>query len=89
VLGATEGNLVVLLSRGFLLLLTVAAAIALPVTYLFFDRVVLVKFAYHDPIGWLDVFLGFAGVLLIAALMIASQTLKVARANPALTLKQE
>jgi len=89
VLGASEGSLIALLSRGFLLLLLVSAAIALPVTYLFFDRVVLVKFAYHDPIGWLDIFLGFAGVLVIAGLMIASQTLKVARVNPAVTLKNE
>lgn len=89
VLGASEGNLVVLLSRGFLLLLAVAALIALPVTYLFFDKVVLVMFAYHDPIGWLDMFAGLAGVLVIAGLMIASQTLKVARANPATTLKNE
>jgi ABC-type antimicrobial peptide transport system permease subunit len=89
VLGASEGNLVVLLSRGFLLLLAMAALIALPATYLFFDRVVLVNFAYHAPIGWLDMFVGLAGVLVIAALMIGSQTLKVARANPAATLKNE
>jgi len=89
VLGASEGNLVVLMSRGFLMLLGVAAVIALPVTYFFFDKVVLVKFAYHDPIGWLDLFLGLAGVLVLAALMIGSQTLRVARANPATTLKNE
>jgi putative ABC transport system permease protein len=89
VLGASEGNLVVLLSRSFLLLLFIAAAIALPVTYLFFDRVVLLKFAYHDPISWLDMVMGLAGVLIIAGAMIGTQTLKVARTNPAATLKAE
>lgn len=89
VLGAGEGNLVMLLSRGFLLLLTLAAVVALPVTYLFFDRIILVNFAYHEPIGWWDMSLGFAGVLVLAVLMIGSQTLKVARANPAAVLKNE
>ena len=89
VLGATEGNLVVLLSRGFLLLLVVAAVIALPATYLFFDKIVLVNIVYHAPIGWMDMSLGLIGVLVIAALMIGSHTLKVARANPATTLKNE
>lgn len=89
VLGASEGNLIALLSRGFLALLLVAAVVALPVTYLFFDRVVLPLFAYHDPIHWIDMVAGLAGILLIASIMIGSQTLKVARTNPATVLKTE
>lgn len=89
VLGASEGGLVVQLSRGFLVLLLIASAIALPLTYLFFDRVVLAKFAYHAPIHWAEMISGVAGVMTIAFLMIGSQTLKVARTNPASTLKQE
>jgi putative ABC transport system permease protein len=89
VLGASEGNLVVFLSRGFLLLLAIAAVIALPATYIFFDRVVLTRFAYHQPIGWIDLLTGLAGVLLVAGVMISSQILRVARTNPASTLKNE
>ena len=89
VLGASEGMLVYLLSKGFLRLLTLAAMIALPATYLFFDKVILINFAYHDPIGLMEVFAGFGVVMALAFLMIVSQTLKGARSNPAEVLKIE
>jgi putative ABC transport system permease protein len=89
VLGASEWILIVLLSRGFLLLLAVASAVALPATYLFFDKVVLVNFAYHIPIGVAELFSGVSIVILIAFAMIGSQTLRVARSNPANVLKNE
>lgn len=89
VLGAGEGNLVYLLGKGFLTLLLVAALIALPLTYLFFDRIVLAKIAYHQPMGWVELLAGTLAVMLIAGLMIGSQTLKVAHTNPAEVLKSE
>lgn len=89
VLGASEGRLVYQLSKGFLMLLALAALIALPATYLFFEKVVLVNFAYHQPIGMIEILLGVAMVLMLAFLMIGSQTLKAARANPASILKNE
>jgi len=89
VLGASERGLVLQLSRSFLALLLIAAAIALPVTYLFFDKVVLIQFAYHEPIRLLDMVTGVVGVIVIAFLMIGSQTLRVARVNPADVLKSE
>lgn len=89
VLGATSGNLVFLLSRGFLILLSVSALIALPVTYLFFQRFVLVRFPYHDPIGFIEIFSGLMAVLIIAFVMIGSQTVKAAQSNPAEVLKCE
>ncbi len=55
VLGASESMLVYLLSKGFLVLLIVAALIAIPATWLFFDKVVLVNFAYHQPISLGDI----------------------------------
>lgn len=89
VFGAGEIRLVLLLSKGFFFLLLLAASIALPATYLFFDKVVLVNFAYHDPIHFGEMLLGLLGVASIAILMIVSQTLKVARLNPAEVLKNE
>jgi ABC-type antimicrobial peptide transport system permease subunit len=89
VLGAGEGTLIYLLSKGFLFLLSIAASVALPATYFFFDQVVLSNFAYHQPIGAAEL-LGSAGaVMVIALLMIGSQALKAARTNPARVLKQE
>jgi ABC-type antimicrobial peptide transport system permease subunit len=89
VMGASSGNLVYLLSRGFLLLLSISALIALPITYLFFEKVVLTNFPYHKPVQIAEVFVGLLAVLLIAFIMIGSQTMKAARSNPAEILKGE
>jgi putative ABC transport system permease protein len=87
VLGATSGNLVFILSRGFVVMLAISALIALPITYLFFERVVLTNFPFHDPIGVVDLLGGFLAVLAIAFIMIGSQTMRAARSNPADILK--
>jgi putative ABC transport system permease protein len=89
VLGASEGNLIILLSRNFLLLLFVAAVIALPITYIFFEKVVLSSIVYHAPISFGELLVSLIIVMGIAFLMIGSQTLKVARSNPAEVLKNE
>ena len=89
VLGASEGNLVYLLSKGFLILLAIAAFIALPATYLFFDKLVLVEIVNHAPINVVELVIGVLIVVLIAFVMIGSQTLKVAHGNPAEVLKNE
>ncbi len=89
VMGAGSGNLVVLLSRGFLLLLAISAVIALPLTYLFFENVLLTNFPFHDPVGVPELFAGLLAVLLIAFIMIGTQTMKAARSNPAQVLKSE
>ena len=87
VMGASSGNLVFLLSRGFLTLLAISALIALPVTYVFFENVVLRRFPYHTPVQITELLVGLLAVLLIAFLMIGSQTLKAARSNPVEVLK--
>jgi ABC-type antimicrobial peptide transport system permease subunit len=89
VMGASSGSLVFLLSRGFLLLLSISALIALPVTYFFFKHVVLTHFPYHTPVQAAELFVGLLVVLLIAFLMIGSQTMKAAGRNPAQVLKSE
>lgn len=89
VLGATSGSLVFLLSRGFVMMLTVAALIALPVTYIFFENIVLTHFPFHNPIGIAELLGGFIAVLAIAFIMIGSQTMKAAHSNPTETLKSE
>jgi putative ABC transport system permease protein len=89
VLGASVGNLVYLLSRGFLLQLSISALIALPVTYLFFENIVLTRFPYHIPVQVAELLAGLLAVLLIAFLMIGSQTMKAAKRNPVDVLKSE
>ena len=89
VLGATSGNLIYLLSRSFLVLLSISALIALPVTYLFFEKIVLTNFPYHTPVQVAELFAGLLAVLLIAFIMIGSQTMKAALANPVESLRSE
>ncbi|WP_240646631.1 ABC transporter permease [Chitinophaga rhizosphaerae] len=89
VMGAGAGNLMFLLSRGFLSLLSISAFIALPATYLFFQILVLPNFPYHTPVQFTELFSGLLVVLLIAFVMIGSQTLKAARSNPVAVLKRE
>ena len=89
VFGAGEWKLVLLLSKGFIFLLVLAALIALPATYVFFDKVVLSNFAYHAPIKLSEMLSGLVAIMMIALLMLVSQTVKVARSNPAEVLKNE
>jgi ABC-type antimicrobial peptide transport system permease subunit len=89
VMGATSASLIYLLSRGFLLLLSISALIALPVTYILFENFVLANFPYHTPVQVAELFIGLLAVLLIAFMMIGSQTLKAARSNPVEVLKSE
>ncbi|GAB2767419.1 ABC transporter permease [Rhabdobacter roseus] len=89
VMGASSGSLIYLLSRGFLVLLAVAALIALPVTYLFFENVVLTHFPYHRPVQLVELLFGLLAVVVVAGLIIGSQTLKAARTNPTEVLRGE
>jgi putative ABC transport system permease protein len=89
VLGASTGNLIFLLSRGFLWLLSISALIALPVTYMFFKNVVLTRFPYHTPVQMAELLAGLLAVLLISCLMIGWQTVNAAGSNPAEVLKSE
>ncbi|CAG5067510.1 hypothetical protein DYBT9623_00231 [Dyadobacter sp. CECT 9623] len=89
VMGASSSSLIFLLSRGFLILLSISALIALPVTYLFFEKFVLTNFPYHTPVQIAELFAGLLLVLVIAFLMIGSQTLKAARSNPVDVLRSE
>jgi len=89
VLGATSGNLVFLLSRGFVILLAISALIALPTTYLFFEKMVLINFPFHEPVGIVELIGGLLVVLAIAFIMIGSQTVRAAQSNPAEVLKGE
>lgn len=89
VMGASSGSLIYLLSRGFLILLSLSALIALPLTYLFFENVVLIRFPYHTPVQMAELLVGLLAVLLIALVMIGSQTMKAVKSNPVDVLKSE
>lgn len=89
VLGASEGKLLYLLGKGFIFLLLIATLISLPIVIFFFEKVVFPSTANHAPLNLAEMLLGVLAILLIALLMIGSQTLKVAKTNPAEVLKNE
>ncbi len=89
VLGASETGILLLLGKGFFVLLIIAAAIGLPITFLFYDQFMLPQVANHAPMGVAEFAIGVAVILAIALLMIGSQTFKVAKTNPAEVLKTE
>ncbi|EMR03963.1 ABC transporter permease [Cesiribacter andamanensis] len=89
VLGASTQSLVLLLSKDYLKIMGIASLIAIPVTYLLLDKVVLTIQKYSIKIGLLEVGISLLIVLVLGLTTILSQTLKAARANPVDTLKSE
>ena len=65
------------------------AMIALPATYFFFEEVALPQLGNPAPIGIMDLFGGVIAIMVIACIMIGTQTMKVARSNPAEVLRTE
>ncbi|MEO0337767.1 MAG: ABC transporter permease [Bacteroidota bacterium] len=83
VLGAGVANLMLLLSRGFFVLILLAGLIAIPTTLYLVNQMVLNEFLYKAEIGFLEIFSGFVIVLAIGALTIGWQIRKAATKNPA------
>lgn len=89
VLGASVQNLMLLLSKSFLILVVLAGMIAIPVTLYLVDDLVLSEFAYHIGIGWVETLSGFAVVFLIGILTIGWQIRQATVQNPADLLRDE
>lgn len=88
VLGATVADIVMLLSREFVVLVATALILAIPVAYLVVDQWLAV-FAYRVEVSSLT-FLFAGGLVLILALFIAaSRSTKVALVNPVETLRSQ
>jgi len=88
VLGATEGSLLMLLSREYIVLIAICLLISVPMT-IYMMQGWLSTFEYRVPIGWV-VFVVSGGIsLAIAMLTIGHQTLKTAWTQPAEALKYE
>lgn len=87
VLGASVQNVVGLLSKEFVVLVTIAAVIAFPVAWLAMNKW-LADFAYRISMGWW--MFGVAGVaaMVIALLTVSFQAIKAAMANPVKSLRE-
>ena len=89
VLGATEKNLVYLLSKGFVQMLVISALIAVPLTYYLFMHVLYVEEYNFVEVGPLQLVPGVLIILMFAGLLIGWQVLKASRTNPADMLRSE
>ncbi|MBS1600593.1 MAG: ABC transporter permease [Bacteroidetes bacterium] len=88
VLGASVQNLLILLSREFIILVFVSLFVAIPVCWIVMHNW-LQDFAYRITIsGWVFILAGFLAVL-IALATVGFQALKASMANPAKSLRTE
>ena len=88
VLGASITNIITLLSKEFLLLISIANLISWPAAYFIMKRM-LSRYAYRtDMAFWIFLTAGIL-TLFITFLTVSVQTLKAARANPVEALKYE
>jgi putative ABC transport system permease protein len=88
VLGATVNNIVLMLSRDFLLLIIIAALIAFPVAWWAMYKW-LQDFEYRISIGWwIFILSGFIAVI-VALFTISFQAVRAALSNPVRSLRTE
>ncbi|HEY0432403.1 MAG TPA: FtsX-like permease family protein, partial [Chitinophagaceae bacterium] len=88
VLGATGGQVVILISTEFIILIGVASLISFPVAWWGLQQW-LTEFAYRAPLGWWVFAGGAAAAMVIGFGTIAIQALRAAAANPSTSLRTE
>jgi putative ABC transport system permease protein len=88
VLGASVGSVVGLLSKNFLLLVSIAILIASPLAYYFMDKW-LADFAYRIDLQWWMFAAAGAMAVAIAFLTLSFQSVRAALANPVSSLRSE
>ena len=88
VLGASQTQILSLLSREFVLYIALSSLIAFPIAY-YATNQWLQTFAYRTELGIGAFLLGSIAMFLVVLTTVTTQTLKVARANPADALRDE
>ena len=89
VLGARVRNLMLLLSRDFLVMIVLAGLVAIPITLFTVENMILNEFLYKVEMGLIEILSGFTIVMVIGALTIGWQIHAAAVRNPADTLRNE
>ena len=88
VLGASLNNILVMLSKEYVILILFSFLLAVPVAYYALDGW-LNTFAYHITLHWWLFFLPGILVLFIAIFVVTTKSLGIASANPVDRLKNE
>jgi len=90
VMGATAWSITVVLSRDFVKLMIIAAVIAIPIAYVFFEKLYLeTQQFYHINIGIVEIAITLFIMLFLGLSTILSQTIRASRVNPVETLRYE
>ena len=88
VLGATAGNIVYQFSKEFIILITIAFAIAVPIAWYYMHNW-LQDYAYRINISWWLFAAGGLVAIIVALISISFQAIKAAVANPIKSLRTE
>lgn len=88
VLGATVGNIVLLLSKDFVKLIAIAIVIAVPIAW-YAMNAWLQNFAYRISISWGVFLLAGSMAIIIALITVSYQAIKSATASPVRAIKTE
>jgi putative ABC transport system permease protein len=88
ILGATVRQIIVLVSKEFILTIVVANMIAWPIAYILLKDW-LNGFAYRIDMGLLSFIIPGTGILLIAILTVATQSVRAANTDPVKNLRRE
>lgn len=90
IMGATDKSLYYLLTKDFIKLIVIAAVIAIPFSYLFYDKVFLYfLIRYGTGLGVIEIVVSIVFLFMVGAVSIYWQTSKVTKANPATKLRYE
>ena len=88
VLGATAGNIVLLISKNFLQLVAIAIIIAIPLAWLA-GKNWIQDYSYRIEINWLTFLFAGLAALAIALITVGFQAIKAAFSNPVKSLRSE
>lgn len=89
VMGASSGSIAYLLSKDFVRLMVIASAIAIPITWLFFEKLYSEMQSYTVPIGVFEILTSLVILFGLGLATVLSQTFKAAAANPVDSLRHE
>lgn len=88
VLGASTSNIWNMLSKDFIILVSISCIIAIPIAYHFMGRW-LQNYEYRMDISWLSFLMAIMGALAITVLTVSFHAIKAANINPAKSLRSE
>ncbi|WP_422361444.1 ABC transporter permease [Reichenbachiella sp.] len=88
VLGSSVFDVMQLMTVKFVKLVLLSNMISIPLAY-YFAQTWLTNFSYRTPLGWGIFAIAFISTLLVVIIVVGSQSIRAARANPVKSLRQE